>query len=137
MSKVLRPRSFSYITLRVLVQFCCGFRQSAVREKQIIIWDFFFVKSENEREKNEDEGFRCFLKWFSPQKKLYHMIPLPSGTKKMYMGSSYAKYPGKYNGVKTLKNITPKAVTCNKPGALLNTSLSVIKIMCFHVCIPH
>ena len=83
--------------------------------------------------------FDFFKMLFSAKKKLYHMIPLPSGTKKMYMGSSYAKYPGKYNGIKTLKNITPKAVTCNKPGALLNTSLNVIKIkiMCFHVCIPH
>ena len=117
-SNVLTPRSFFNVTLRVLFQFCCCFRQSMVKKKEIINLERFFLKSENRSEKNEDENFRLFFWWFVP-KKIYHMNPLPSGTNKMCMGSSYAKYPGEYNGVKTLKNITAKAITCNKSGSII------------------
>ena len=81
-SKVLTPHSFFYVTLRVLIQFWCGFRQSLVKEKEIINWESFFLKSENKSEKNEDENLRLFFSWFFPQKKYSTLFPYLRGRRK-------------------------------------------------------
>ena len=59
--KSLETSLVFYVTLRVLVQFCCGFRQSLVKEKEIINLESFFRKNENEEEENEDEHFLLFF----------------------------------------------------------------------------
>ena len=81
-SKVLTLPSFFYVTLQVLLQFWCCFRQSLITEKEIINWESFFLKSEDKRGKNEDENPPFFFWWFFPQKKYTTLFPYLQGRRK-------------------------------------------------------